>query len=334
MNVITLPIQRRPQPSQPLVSLEAPSSSPSLPSQSPALSPQSLSSPAPGPRLPAPLLVGRDSELTHLHRLLDKSLNGERQTMFVSGEAGIGKTTLIDAFLAQIRDRVDVRITSGQCVEQYGPGEAYMPLLEATQRLCRGPGGERYVAGLQRYAPSWLAQLPSLLEPQDFDRLQQRAQGTSRERMLREMAEAAEMFTTRRGLVMVLEDLHWSDVSTLDWITYIARRREPAKLLIEEWCRSYKRDGNVTRCGSRRWQRKRLRNILPNGSSSGRNMLHPSEIWRHYLPAAQEAVRYLSSIPSTTSCDKEQSHRKQGDGLCKQTKSTKLAKAYQTPYGS
>jgi predicted ATPase len=50
--------------------------------------------------------------------------------------------------------------------------------------------------------------------------------------MLREMAEAVEGFTTQRGLVMVLEDLHWSDVSTLDWVTYAARRREPAKLLI------------------------------------------------------------------------------------------------------
>jgi predicted ATPase len=46
------------------------------------------------------------------------------------------------------------------------------------------------------------------------------------------MAEAAELFTMQRGLVVVLEDLHWSDVSTLDWLTYIARRREPAKLLI------------------------------------------------------------------------------------------------------
>ena len=135
-------------------------------------------------------------------------------------------------FWRSCRARTDIRITSGQCVEQYGPGEAYLPLLEATTRLCRGPGGERRIEALQRYAPSWLAQLPGLLEPQTFDRLQQHVQGVSRERMLREMAEAVEGFTTQRGLVVVLEDLHWSDVSTLDWVTYMARRREPAKLLI------------------------------------------------------------------------------------------------------
>jgi predicted ATPase len=178
------------------------------------------------------VVVGRETELEHLHNLFAKALRGERQVVFVTGEAGIGKTTLVDAFLAQIRDHADVRITSGQCVEQYGPGEAYMPLLEATRRLCRGPGGERRIAALQRYAPSWLVQLPSLLEPQEFDQLRQHVRGTSRERMLREMAEAVELFTTRRGLVVVLEDLHWSDVSTLDWLTYVAQRREPAKLLI------------------------------------------------------------------------------------------------------
>jgi predicted ATPase/type II secretory pathway predicted ATPase ExeA len=177
-------------------------------------------------------VVGRDVELMQLHGWLENALRGKRQVVFITGEAGIGKTTLVDAFLARIRDRADVHITSGQCVEQYGPGEAYLPLLEATARLCRAQGGERRIAALRRYAPSWLAQLPSLLEPQEFARLQQHAQGASRERMLREMTEAAELFATRRGLVMVLEDLHWSDVSTLDWVTYMARRREPARLLI------------------------------------------------------------------------------------------------------
>lgn len=178
------------------------------------------------------VVVGRESELTQLQDIFGKVVQGERQIVFVAGEAGIGKTTLVDAFLTRIRNNAEVRITSGQCVEQYGPGEAYLPLLEATTRLCRGPEGKRRTAALQRYAPSWLAQLPSLLDPQEFDRLRQGVQGTSRERMLREMAEVAEGFAATRILVLVLEDLHWCDVSTLDWVTYMARRREPAKLLI------------------------------------------------------------------------------------------------------
>src|SRR5215471_12797984 len=119
------------------------------------------------------LLVGRESELLQLQTVCETALRGQRQIVFVTGEAGIGKTTLVDAFLAPLRDRPDVRITSGQCVEHYGPGEAYLPLLEAITRLCRGPGRERRIEGLRRYAPSWLVQLPALLDAEDFALLQQ-----------------------------------------------------------------------------------------------------------------------------------------------------------------
>src|SRR5262249_30621304 len=178
------------------------------------------------------LLVGREAELLQLQTVCETALRGERQIVFVTGEAGVGKTTLVDALLAPLRDRAHVPLTSGQCVGQYGPGAAYLPLLEATTRLCRGPGGERYLEALQRSAPSWLVQLPGLLDPAENALLQQRVHGTSRERMLREMAEAAELFTAQHGLGLGLEDVHWGDVATLDWLTYMARRREPAKLLI------------------------------------------------------------------------------------------------------
>ncbi|MBM4255313.1 MAG: ATP-binding protein [Deltaproteobacteria bacterium] len=128
-------------------------------------------------------LVGRATELAFLHERLKTALQGQRQIVFIAGEPGIGKTSLVDTFLVQVRTSADILITRGQCVEQYGPGEAYMPLLEATSRLCRGSSGKQRVAALQRYAPSWLAQLPGLLEPQEYQRLQQQVQGTSRERM-------------------------------------------------------------------------------------------------------------------------------------------------------
>ena len=62
--------------------------------------------------------------------------------------------------------------------------------------------------------------------------LQQRALGVTRERMLRELAEAVEILAHGGPLVLVLEDLHWSDVSTMDWLAYVARRRAQARLLV------------------------------------------------------------------------------------------------------
>jgi len=129
----------------------------------------------------------------------------------VSGEPGIGKTTLVRAFLDSISADRAVRVGHGQCVEQYGAGEPYMPVLEALTRLCREPHGEQLLEILHRMAPAWLAQMPSLVSADDRLRLQALAQGTSPQRMLREMAEALEVMASDQPLVVLLEDLRWSD---------------------------------------------------------------------------------------------------------------------------
>ena len=99
-------------------------------------------------------------------------------------------------------------------------------------RLCLAPGGERFITVLRQHAPTWLIQLPSLVEEADREALQRQVQGTTQERMLREMAEALTVLTVEHGLIIVLEDLHWSDVSTLELLAYLARRQEPARLCI------------------------------------------------------------------------------------------------------
>ncbi len=97
-------------------------------------------------------------------------------------------------------------------------------------RLARQAEGHHLVAVLQQYAPTWLVQMPALLSAEEFDTLQRRVLGSMRERMLREMAEALEVLTTEQSLVLVLEDLHWSDYSTLDLLSFVARWQERARL--------------------------------------------------------------------------------------------------------
>jgi predicted ATPase len=150
----------------------------------------------------------------------------------VTGEAGIGKTALVDAFMARVAAPAMVWSSRGHCLEHYGPGEAYLPLLEALSHLGRGPDGTQLGAVLRQQAPSWLLQLPALVADAELAGLQRRASGTTRERMLRELAEAVETLTVVRPLMLVLEDLHWSDGSTLDWLAYMARRRGPARFLV------------------------------------------------------------------------------------------------------
>src|SRR5439155_5823954 len=179
-----------------------------------------------------PTLVCREVKIAQLHKWLDKARRGERQLVLVTSEAGIGKTALVEVFVASRRAKNNVLVGRGQCIEHYGPGEAYLPVLEALGRLCREPGGKRLIALLYQHAPTWLVQMPALLSAVELAGLQRKAQGATRERMLRELAEAMEVLTTERPLVLWLEDLQWSDVSTLDWLALVARRQEPARLLV------------------------------------------------------------------------------------------------------
>jgi DNA-binding winged helix-turn-helix (wHTH) protein/predicted ATPase len=177
-------------------------------------------------------LVGREAELTRLHSLLEKALNGERQIVFVTGEPGIGKTALVEAFLDGVAVEGGPWIGQGQCIEHFGAGEPYLPVLAALGQLGQEPGGERLIALLGQRAPTWLVQMPMLLSAIDMEALQRRTLGATRERMLREMAEAVEALTTQRPAVLWLEDLHWCDCSTLELLSLLARGQQPARLLV------------------------------------------------------------------------------------------------------
>src|SRR5262245_58501396 len=177
-------------------------------------------------------MVDRTRELEHLAQAFDCACRGTRRVVFACGSAGIGKTTLVDAFLERVQAAGGAYIARGQSVERYGAGEAYMPVLEAWTRLVHDAGGGVLMDQLRRHAPTWLAQLPPLLDPAEQGVLRNRAQTATRERMLREMAELLEVVTAERPMVLVLEDLHWSDHSTLELIAYVAQRRAPAHLLL------------------------------------------------------------------------------------------------------
>jgi predicted ATPase len=184
------------------------------------------------PALTAGPMVGRQGEVDALEGWFQRAAQGTRQLVFVSGEAGVGKTTVVDLFLARLAAGREWRSARGQCVEHSGEGEPYLPFLEALGRLGHGPERAAVIAVLRRYAPLWLAQLPGLVSEPELERLQGRLHGATPARMLRELAEALEVLTADRALVLVLEDLQWSDPSTVECLTYLAQRREPARLLM------------------------------------------------------------------------------------------------------
>jgi DNA-binding winged helix-turn-helix (wHTH) protein/tetratricopeptide (TPR) repeat protein len=184
------------------------------------------------PPSPPPILVGREAELARMREWYTQASAGQRRVIFVTGEAGIGKSTFVGAFLDSVALGNHARIGRGQCVQQYGSGEPYMPVLEALTRLAQAPGGARVVETLREFAPSWLLQIPAILSDSERERLQTELRDVTQLRMLREIGHALEALTTDAPLVLLLEDLHWSDFSTVELISAIARRSEPARLLI------------------------------------------------------------------------------------------------------
>ena len=186
-----------------------------------------------GVELPSPKIVGRNAQLDELGDCLQKALGNQRQVVFTTGETGIGKTTLVDEFLRRAPAAFPgVRIARGQCVEGYGGKEAYYPMLEAVLQLCGGSGGDAIVQVLSTQAPTWLVQFPALVSNKQREILQQEMVGATRERMLREIGEALETITADKPLLLVLEDLHWADNSTVDLISTLARRRSRGKLML------------------------------------------------------------------------------------------------------
>ena len=104
----------------------------------------------------------------------------------------------------------------GSASSSLGKGNPYLPVFEALGQLSRGPGHQAILAVLRRYAPLWLVQLPGLVSEVELERLQRQVQGATPARMLRELAEALDVLTADVPLVLVLEDLQWSDRSTVE----------------------------------------------------------------------------------------------------------------------
>jgi hypothetical protein len=177
--------------------------------------------------------VGRDAQLARFEQAMALVAKNERQVLFVTSETGIGKTALVDEFLRQAAEHMPEALRArGQCVEGYGGQEPYFSMLEALGQLCRAAGGAAVVNVLTEIAPMWLLQFASLVKGPQRERLMREAATGTRVRMLREIEEALDAIAAASPVVIVLEDVHWADPSTLDLIATLARHRAPAALLL------------------------------------------------------------------------------------------------------
>ena len=182
----------------------------------------------------APPFVGREPETRKLEGVLQQAIEGTGRIVFITGEPGIGKTSLSDEFLRRARKhQLGLLVSRGRCVEQYGTGEAYLPFLDAMGELLQAPGRERIAAVMRTYAPTWCMELPTaFVSSGSLEKLQQETIGATKERMMREMGDALGMLAAASPVVLLLEDLHWADPSSVDLLRHLSQRIATQRLLI------------------------------------------------------------------------------------------------------
>jgi DNA-binding SARP family transcriptional activator/DNA polymerase III delta prime subunit len=176
-------------------------------------------------------VVGREHELDRLRQAFQAVEAGHGTTVLIAGPAGIGKTLLATRVARHARNR-GATVLSGRCIDLVGAGLPYLPLVEALRPLCRSP--------LLDEVKDDLRELPRL-HPDLADSLPLTPHTDGAESRLRLFAEVVAVldYVGREGpVVLLLEDLHWADGSTLDLIAYLAHAVQQRPVLLVATYRS------------------------------------------------------------------------------------------------
>jgi DNA-binding CsgD family transcriptional regulator len=195
-------------------------------------------------RLTSPRFVGRREELDALRATLDRAADGCGSVILVGGEAGIGKSRLIGKLAAQAR-RDGATVLIGECLPLGGDGELpYAPVIGALRSLAR----ERGIDELARLAGAGHDELARLLPDLSqtdaagaggpsrppFESEAAARSGGSQARLFEQLLAVFTAVARASTLLIAVEDLHWSDRATRDFLSFLVRaaRDEPIVLAV------------------------------------------------------------------------------------------------------
>ncbi len=181
-----------------------------------------------------PILIERNAELTALQNCLEAAAGGQGGVVLLSGEAGVGKSRLV-AELKQFAESLDFQLLAGQCF-QTDRACPYAPMLDLLGTFLApfSPSQIATVLGtsarvLFPLLPEQVQHLPELaslspLFPLDPEQEQRRLFASLADVFLRASAS--------RPCLLVIEDLHWSDESTLEFLLFLARKTAEQRILM------------------------------------------------------------------------------------------------------
>ncbi|MEV3870593.1 AAA family ATPase [Streptomyces sp. NPDC049906] len=174
----------------------------------------------------SPVFIGRTAELAVLHQALGRAARGEPQALLLGGEAGVGKTRLIEEFARSALAR-DVVVAIGGCVEIGADGLPFAPFSTALRALRLLLPGELAAAAAGQEEE--LARLlPELGGPVGGSSHNEEAMA----RLFELTVRLLERLAHDRTLLLVLEDLHWADASTRHLLTYLFRALRRGRIVV------------------------------------------------------------------------------------------------------
>lgn len=182
------------------------------------------------------VVVGRRADRSMFMDSWERATEGHGSLLVVTGEPGVGKTTFVDACLADIADSTGVIVARGRCSERLAGTEAFLPILEAIESAVRADPTGDVRSLLSRHAPTWYREVgqsdPTSAAALSGDGSPAGLQAASPERMKRELLSFIEATARAHPLAIVLEDLHWADSATVDLLAYLGSRVDGMPLLV------------------------------------------------------------------------------------------------------
>jgi tetratricopeptide (TPR) repeat protein len=176
--------------------------------------------------LDEPILVGRESELAELQRHMDHAIAGKGGTVFVSGEAGSGKTRLTGEFLKSARNK-GVNVLSGWCLSN--AAVPYFPFVEAFESFLAENEDENRMSSQQLGLKTWLT-APS--QPTELDNKEIMSPQAWKDQRFAAVTKELLFLSTEKPLILFIDDLHWADSASLSLLHYISRAVGSERILI------------------------------------------------------------------------------------------------------
>lgn len=192
-------------------------------------------------------LIARDAQIQQLVASLKEALQGRFQVVFVTGEAGIGKTTLITHLIEGIKPkRPDIFVATSRCYSIAGSQQdAYLPFMQILEQLVGAKKGDtlwdRVRSGLAEVAPEWIEVVPVIgdvaaatIRTVQWAQREFSSQGSGSDtsRLMIQYTNALKLVSATAPLLLWIDDLHWSDNATLDLMSFLADHARDSRIML------------------------------------------------------------------------------------------------------